>query len=48
MLLSQGSLSIFWSNGLVGSIVLLAIVMLLSPLWSFARRSLRSREYSQA
>jgi putative tricarboxylic transport membrane protein len=48
MLLSQGSLSIFWSNGLVGSIVLLAIVMLLSPLWTFARKSLRSREYSQA
>ncbi|MGD9833898.1 MAG: tripartite tricarboxylate transporter permease [Piscinibacter sp.] len=48
MLLSQGSLSIFWSNGLVGSIVLLALVMLLSPLWTFARKSLRSREYSQA
>jgi len=48
MLLSQGSLSIFWSNGLVGSIVLLAIVMLLSPMWTFARKTLRSREYSQA
>lgn len=48
MLLSQGELSIFWSNGLVGSIVLLAIVMLLSPLWTFARKSLRAREYSQA
>ncbi len=48
MLLSQGSLAIFWSNGLVGSIVLLALVMLLSPLWTFARKSLRAREYSQA
>lgn len=48
MLLSQGELSIFWSNGLVGSIVLLAIMMLLSPLWTFARKSLRAREYSQA
>ncbi len=48
MLLSQGELSIFWSNGLVGSIVLLAMVMLLSPLWTFARKSLRAREYSQA
>ncbi|TXC66277.1 tripartite tricarboxylate transporter permease [Piscinibacter aquaticus] len=48
MLLSQGELSIFWSNGLVGSIVLLALLMLLSPLWTFARKSLRAREYSQA
>ncbi len=32
MLISQGSLSIFWSNGLVGSIAGLAIVMLVWPL----------------
>ena len=32
MLLSQGSLAIFWSNGLVGSIAALAIAMLLWPL----------------
>ena len=32
MLISQGSLSIFWSNGLVGSIVGLALVMLCWPL----------------
>ena len=32
MLLSQGSLSIFWSNGLVGSIAGLAIAMLVWPL----------------
>jgi putative tricarboxylic transport membrane protein len=34
MLLSQGSLSIFWSNPLVGSIAGLAIVMLLWPIFS--------------
>jgi putative tricarboxylic transport membrane protein len=44
MLLSQGSLSIFWSNGLVGSIFGLAIVLLLWPLWGQAKALLRSRE----
>ncbi len=48
MLLSQGSLAIFWSNGLVGGIVALAIAMLLWPLATFLRKSLRRREYSQA
>ncbi|MBP5989203.1 MAG: tripartite tricarboxylate transporter permease [Proteobacteria bacterium] len=48
MLLSQGSLAIFWSNGLVGGIVALATAMLLWPLASFARKSLRRREYSPA
>ncbi|MFO1333686.1 MAG: tripartite tricarboxylate transporter permease [Piscinibacter sp.] len=48
MLLSQGSLAIFWSNALVGGIVALAIAMLLWPLASFARKSLRRREYSPA
>ena len=33
MLLSDGSVSIFWSNGLVGSVSALALVMLLWPLW---------------
>ena len=39
MLLSQGSLSIFWSNGLVGSIVTLGIILLIWPLlaWLFER-----------
>jgi putative tricarboxylic transport membrane protein len=32
MLLSQGSLSIFWSNPLVGSIAGLAVVLLVWPL----------------
>ena len=48
MLLSQGDLAIFWSNGLVGGIVLLALVMLVSPLWGIARKRLRLREYVQA
>ena len=34
MVLSDGSLTIFWSNGLVGSICGLAILMLLWPLIS--------------
>jgi putative tricarboxylic transport membrane protein len=46
MLLSGGSLSIFWSNGLVGSIMTLALLMLVWPLWGMlqgvARRNLRS------
>ncbi len=44
MLLSQGSLSIFWSNGLVGSIFALAMVLLLWPLWGKAKELLRARE----
>jgi putative tricarboxylic transport membrane protein len=32
MLLSQGSLGIFWSNGLVASIAGLALLMLIWPL----------------
>jgi putative tricarboxylic transport membrane protein len=42
MLFSQGSLSIFWSNWLVGSITTLAIVMLFWPLLSAAIRKIRS------
>ena len=34
MLLSQGSMGIFWSNGLVGSITTLALILLLWPLAS--------------
>jgi putative tricarboxylic transport membrane protein len=44
MLLSQGSLSIFWSNPLVGSIFALAIVLLVWPLWGAAQNIVRSRE----
>jgi putative tricarboxylic transport membrane protein len=48
MLLSQGSLSIFWSNPLVGSIAGLAMVLLLSPAWGALKRAARQREYSAA
>jgi len=48
MLLSQGSLAIFWSNPLVASIAGLAIVLLLWPLWGAARDRLRTREAASA
>lgn len=48
MLLSQGSLAIFWSNPLVGTISALALVMLVSPLWGIAKKAARRREYSEA
>jgi putative tricarboxylic transport membrane protein len=38
MLLSQGSVAIFWSNPLVGGIMTLALVLLLWPLVSLVRR----------
>jgi putative tricarboxylic transport membrane protein len=44
MLLSQGSLSIFWANPLVGTIVGLAVLMLVWPLWGAAKNFARSRE----
>jgi putative tricarboxylic transport membrane protein len=44
MLLSQGSLAIFWSNPLVGSIVGLAMLMLLWPLWGMVKRQLARRD----
>lgn len=44
MLLSQGSLSIFWANPLVGSLFALSIVLLLWPLWSKAKAIARDRE----
>ncbi|MGH8738303.1 MAG: tripartite tricarboxylate transporter permease [Burkholderiales bacterium] len=40
---SQGDLSIFWSNGLVGSISALSIIMLFWPLISSIYRRLRGR-----
>jgi putative tricarboxylic transport membrane protein len=44
MLLSQGSLAIFWANPLVGSIFALAIVLLVWPLWGAAQNLARARE----
>jgi len=43
MLLSKGSMSIFWSNPLVGSIVTLALVILFWPLASRLISSLRAK-----
>jgi putative tricarboxylic transport membrane protein len=43
MLLSGGSLKIFWSNALVGSIVTLALVILVWPLVSRLIASLRAK-----
>ena len=43
MLLSQGSMGIFWSNGLVGSITSLALVLLLWPLFSSLLQRARGR-----
>lgn len=40
MLLSQGSLSIFWSNGLVGGISGLALILLFLPLITMAYRKI--------
>jgi putative tricarboxylic transport membrane protein len=44
MLLSQGSLSIFWSNPLVGSLVGLAMALLIWPAIGALRDALRQRE----
>ncbi len=43
MLLSEGSLSIFWSNPLVGTIFALAIGLLLWPLWGAVQNLTRKR-----
>jgi putative tricarboxylic transport membrane protein len=44
MLLSQGSLDIFWSNPLVGSIVGLALLMLVWPLLGWLKRGVQRRD----
>jgi len=44
MLLSQGSLTIFWSNPLVGSLTAVALALLLWPLWGYAQSVARARE----
>jgi putative tricarboxylic transport membrane protein len=48
MILSDGSLSIFWSNGLVGGICGLAIFMLFWPVISAALGRLRPRRLDTA
>jgi putative tricarboxylic transport membrane protein len=44
MLGSQGSLSVFWSNPLVGTITGLALILLVAPLWGAAKELARARE----
>lgn len=44
MLVSQGSLKVFWSNPLVGSLVTLALVMLFWPAISAAMAGMKNRD----
>jgi putative tricarboxylic transport membrane protein len=44
MLISQGSLSVFWSNWLVGSLTTLALVLLVWPFYTGLRDRLRAAE----
>ncbi len=46
MLLSQGSLGIFWSNALVGSLTALALLMLVWPLWGLLKRRVARNEFA--
>jgi putative tricarboxylic transport membrane protein len=48
MLLSQGSLAIFWSNPLVGTLFFLALALLVWPLWGAAQNFARAREARSA
>jgi putative tricarboxylic transport membrane protein len=43
MLISQGDLGVFFSNGLVGTITTLALVLLFWPMFSLLRRRWRIR-----
>ena len=47
MLLSDGSVSIFWSNPLVGTIAGLALLLLVWPLWGALQNMARAREARQ-
>ncbi|MEK7736656.1 MAG: tripartite tricarboxylate transporter permease, partial [Pseudomonadota bacterium] len=47
MLISQGEVSIMWSNPLVGSITTLALVLLLWPLIAKALKTLRSDQQDE-
>jgi putative tricarboxylic transport membrane protein len=48
MLLSQGSVSIFWSNPLVGSIAGLALLLLVWPAFGAMKQAVRRRNYTAA
>jgi len=43
MLMSQGQVGIFWSNGLVGTMTTLALALLFWPLVGWARARLAAR-----
>jgi putative tricarboxylic transport membrane protein len=47
MLLSQGSITIFWSNWLVGSIMTLGVLLLFWPLISWLINKMRGRSLSE-
>jgi TctA family transporter len=50
MIGAEGSVSVFWSNGLVGSIMMLAVILLFWPLieklWSYSARRWKQQERS--
>lgn len=48
MIFSQGSLSIFWSNPLVSTLMAIGLVLLFAPLIGMAIRRLRGREVTRA
>jgi TctA family transporter len=50
MIGAEGSVSVFWSNGLVGSIMMLAVILLFWPLieklWSHSARRWKQPEHN--
>ena len=44
MILSQGSLGVFWSNGLVGTIATVAVLLLFWPLIGWVYGKARNRD----
>jgi len=48
MLMSQGEMNVFWSNGLVGTIMALAIVILVWPVIGGLREKTRRRRMVSA
>jgi len=48
MLMSQGELNVFWSNGLVGTIMALAVVILVWPMFGSLLEKTRRRKVVSA
>ena len=48
MIMSKGSLSIFWSNGLVSTLMVLALVLLFWPVLGFLFRRILPARFSSA